>query len=120
MRFSMFSAQLTTLRYRSGNLLADLNLNIPVNNRECFSVNDFLDTLCYASSGLYSGVAWFESLPGLILRCVVSFASPSGEMSGRCINSRHDSSFHSSSNSLFPDHLTFDDSSVVKKPRINT
>jgi hypothetical protein len=43
MRSSMFSAQLTALRYRSTNLLAGLNLNISVNMRE--SLTDFWATM---------------------------------------------------------------------------
>jgi hypothetical protein len=37
MRSSMFDALLTILRYRSTNGQAGLNLNIPVNLRECFT-----------------------------------------------------------------------------------
>jgi hypothetical protein len=40
MRSSMFSAQLTTLWYRSTNRLADLNQNIPVETREWFRLTD--------------------------------------------------------------------------------
>jgi hypothetical protein len=45
MRSSIFNAQLTTLRYRSTDWLAGLNLNIPVNMRECFKLPDFWPTL---------------------------------------------------------------------------
>jgi hypothetical protein len=51
MRSSVFSAQLTTLWYRSTNRLAGLNLNIPVNTKECFRLTDFWDTL-YLPRGL--------------------------------------------------------------------
>jgi hypothetical protein len=40
-----FTAQLKTLRYRPTNLLAGLNLNIPVNTREYFRLTDFWVTL---------------------------------------------------------------------------
>jgi hypothetical protein len=41
----MLNAQLTTLLYRSTIWLTDLNLNSPVNMRECFMLNYFWGTL---------------------------------------------------------------------------
>jgi hypothetical protein len=45
MRFSMFSAQFTTLCYHSTNWLAGLNLNIAFNVRECFRFTN----LCHST-----------------------------------------------------------------------
>jgi hypothetical protein len=42
MRSSMFSAQLTKLRYCSASWLASLNRNISVNTREYFRITAFL------------------------------------------------------------------------------
>lgn len=41
----MFSAQLTAPWYRYTNRLARLNLNIPLQTRECVSLTDFCDSL---------------------------------------------------------------------------
>jgi hypothetical protein len=57
MRPSMSNAQLSTLWYRSTNWLADLNLNIPANTRDCFMLIDFLATL-------YFGISKAVYIPG--------------------------------------------------------
>jgi hypothetical protein len=45
----MFSAQLTTLWYRSVDSQAGLDLNIPANTRECLTLIDFLASLYFVS-----------------------------------------------------------------------
>jgi hypothetical protein len=45
MRSSTFNAQLTALWCRSTNWLAGLNLNIPVNAKECWRLTDFWATM---------------------------------------------------------------------------
>jgi hypothetical protein len=50
MRSPVFNAKLTTLWYRCTNWLVGLNLNIPVNARECFRLTDVWATLHSSSS----------------------------------------------------------------------
>jgi hypothetical protein len=48
MSSSVFNSQLDTMLYRSTNLLARLNLNIPVNTSKYFRLTDFWATLYYS------------------------------------------------------------------------
>jgi hypothetical protein len=45
----VFNEQLTMLWHHSTNQLAGLNMNIPINMRECFTITDFWATPYYIS-----------------------------------------------------------------------
>jgi hypothetical protein len=62
MRCFMVKAQLTTLWYRSTNWLVALNLNVPVNVTECFTLADFWDTLHFFFFSFFSVSSYIDGL----------------------------------------------------------